>query len=123
PKAWPNRSRPNCKRSAFHRSRSTRAATAPAGSTTASSLTRYPKAWFHCPSSVAELDPFAGLAAVLGTLPVQVDPHRQTRKGVPEVVYAAGKAPRLTLLAVRDLLEHQPAGRVLVSRASAEVID
>ena len=72
---------------------------------------------------MAELDPFAGLAAVLGTVPVQVDPHRQSRKGVPEVVYAAGKTPRLTLQAVRDLLAGQPTGRVLVSRASAEVID
>jgi NCAIR mutase (PurE)-related protein len=72
---------------------------------------------------VAELDPFAGLAAVLGAAPVQVDPHRQARKGVPEVVFAAGKSPRLTLAAVRKLLEQQPAGRVLVSRASSEVVD
>jgi pyridinium-3,5-biscarboxylic acid mononucleotide synthase len=71
---------------------------------------------------VAELDPFAGLAAVLGTLPVQVDPHRQARKGVPEVVYAAGKAPELTIAAVRALLERQPSGRVLVSRVAPEVI-
>jgi hypothetical protein len=72
---------------------------------------------------VPELDPFAGLAAVLGVAPVQVDPHRQARKGVPEVVYAAGKTPRLTLTAVRELLERQPAGRVLVSRATSEVVD
>jgi len=72
---------------------------------------------------VAELDPFAGLAAVLGAAPVQVDPHRQTRKGVPEVVFAAGKPPRLTIQAVQALLEQQPRGRVLVSRASAETID
>jgi len=72
---------------------------------------------------VAELDPFAGLSAVLGAASVQVDPHRQARKGVPEVVFAAGKPPRLTLAAVRALLEHQPSGRVLVSRASDEVID
>jgi pyridinium-3,5-biscarboxylic acid mononucleotide synthase len=71
---------------------------------------------------VAELDPFAGLAAVLGTLPVQVDPHRQARKGVPEVVYAAAKAPELTIAAVRALLERQPSGRVLVSRVAPEVI-
>jgi NCAIR mutase (PurE)-related protein len=69
------------------------------------------------------LDPFGGLAAVLGTSPVHVDPDRQARKGVPEVVYAAGKAPRLTLAAVRALLERQPAGRVLVSRAPAEAVD
>src|SRR5919202_5434798 len=69
------------------------------------------------------LDPFAGLAAVLSAAPVQVDPHRQARKGVPEVVYAAGKLPRLTLAAVAALLERQPAGRVLVSRAPSETID
>ena len=72
---------------------------------------------------MAELDPFAGLANVLGVAPVQVDAHRQARKGVPEVVYAAGKPPRLTLTAVKDLLERQPNGRVLVSRATAEVAD
>ena len=70
-----------------------------------------------------ELDPFAGLAAVLGAAPVQVDPHRQARTGVPEVVYAAGKSPRLTLAAVQALLERQPLGRALISRASAEVVD
>lgn len=69
---------------------------------------------------MAELDPFAGLAAVLGVAPVQVDPHRQARKGVPEVVYASGKSPSLTLLAVRELLAHTSTGRVLVSRASTE---
>jgi pyridinium-3,5-biscarboxylic acid mononucleotide synthase len=68
-------------------------------------------------------DPFAGLAAVLGAAPVQVDPHRQARKGVPEVVYAAGKAPRLTLSSVTALLDRQPNGRVLVSRAAPEVVD
>ena len=36
-------------------------------------------------------DPFAGLSAVLAAAPINVDPHRQRRKGVPEVVYAAGK--------------------------------
>ena len=54
------------------------------------------------------LDPFAGLSAVLGVAPVQVDPERHARKGVPEVVYAAGKNPRLILTAVRDLLERDP---------------
>jgi NCAIR mutase (PurE)-related protein len=70
---------------------------------------------------VPELDPFAGLSAVLGAAPVHVDPGRQARKGVPEVVYAAGKSASLTLSAVRQLLGHVPNGRVLVSRASAEV--
>ncbi|MDQ6673037.1 MAG: nickel pincer cofactor biosynthesis protein LarB [Chloroflexota bacterium] len=70
-----------------------------------------------------ELDPFAGLAAVLGTLPIQVDAHRQARKGVPEVVYAAGKTPHLALASVRELLDKQPRGRVLVSRAAAEVVE
>jgi NCAIR mutase (PurE)-related protein len=69
------------------------------------------------------IDPFAGLAAVLAASPVQVDPHRQIRKGVPEVVYAAGKPPRLALAAVRDLLERSPTGRVLVSRASSELAE
>jgi NCAIR mutase (PurE)-related protein len=72
---------------------------------------------------VAEVDPFAGLAAVLGVAPVHVDPQRQTRKGVPEVVYAGGKAARLTLAAVRELLASSPSGRVLVSRAAGEVVD
>jgi NCAIR mutase (PurE)-related protein len=70
---------------------------------------------------VSELDPFAGLAAVLGVAPVHVDPSRQTRKGVPEIVYAAGKPPSLTLSAVRTLLQETLTGRVLVSRASTEV--
>jgi NCAIR mutase (PurE)-related protein len=69
------------------------------------------------------VDPFAGLAAVLGVAPVHVDPTRQTRKGVPEIVYAAGKPPLLTLSAVRALLDQTATGRVLVSRASAEVTD
>jgi len=68
-------------------------------------------------------DPFAGLAAVLGTAPVHVDPQRQSRKGVPEIVYAAGKPPSLTLAAVRTLLTDGPTGRVLVSRASRETTD
>jgi len=72
---------------------------------------------------VADIDPFAGLAAVLGTTPVQVDAHRQARKGVPEIVYAAGKTPRLTVVAVQALLERQPSGRVLVSRAQPEAVD
>ena len=69
------------------------------------------------------LDPFAGLSAVLGVLPIQVDPQRQSRKGVPEVVFAAGKPPQLTLAAVRALLQTQPTGRVLVSRASPDIMD
>jgi NCAIR mutase (PurE)-related protein len=72
---------------------------------------------------VAELDPFAGLAAVLDAATVQVDPHRQARKGVPEVVYAAGKSAALTLAAVHELLARTVSGRVLVSRASAETAD
>ena len=60
---------------------------------------------------------------MLGAAAVQVDPHRQARKGVPEVVYAAGKASRLALAAVQALLERQPNGRVLISRASPDVVD
>jgi pyridinium-3,5-biscarboxylic acid mononucleotide synthase len=72
---------------------------------------------------VSEIDPFAGLAAVLGVAPVQVDPNRQARKGVPEIVYAAGKTPALTLAAVRELLARGLTGRVLVSRVSTETTD
>lgn len=72
---------------------------------------------------MAELDPFAGLGAVLGVAPLHVDPNRQARKGVPEVVYAAGKAPRVTLAAVRELLQRSVTGRVLVSRAAPDVVD
>jgi NCAIR mutase (PurE)-related protein len=72
---------------------------------------------------VPELDPFAGLAAVLGVAPVHVDPQRQARKGVPEIVYAAGKPASLTMSAVRGLLDKSDSGRVLVSRASADVIE
>jgi NCAIR mutase (PurE)-related protein len=70
---------------------------------------------------VPELDPFAGLSAVLGAAPVHVDPDRQTRKGVPEIVYAAGKTPEMTLVAVRELVSRGPTGRVLVSRAPADL--
>ena len=69
-----------------------------------------------------DLDPFAGLSAVLGVVPVHADPDRQARKGVPEVVYAAGKSPSVTLTAVRQLLTRNPTGRVLVSRASGETV-
>jgi NCAIR mutase (PurE)-related protein len=72
---------------------------------------------------VPEVDPFAGLAAVLGVAPVHVDPTRQARKGVPEIVYAAGKAPRVTLAAVRDLLARSTTGRVLATRASVETVE
>jgi NCAIR mutase (PurE)-related protein len=58
---------------------------------------------------------------VLGVAPVHVDPDRQTRKGVPEIVYAADKSPSVTLLAVRELLTRGPRGRVLVSRAPADL--
>ncbi len=69
------------------------------------------------------VDPFAGLAAVLAAAPVQVDPHRQARKGIPEVVYAAGKTPLATLAAVTALVRDTPSGRVLVSRVNAETAD
>lgn len=72
---------------------------------------------------MVELDPFAGLGAVLGVAPVHVDPQRQSRKGVPEIVYAGPKTPRVTLTAVRDLLAGSPTGRVLVSRASTETVE
>jgi NCAIR mutase (PurE)-related protein len=72
---------------------------------------------------LADNDPFAGLSAVLAAAaPINVDPHRQRRKGVPEVVYAAGKAPEVVLAAVKALLSAQPSGRVLVSRAQATLV-
>lgn len=67
-------------------------------------------------NGVAELDPFAGLSAVLAAQTVHTDPLRQRRKGVPEIVYAAGKTPTATVEAVETLLTHSPTGRVLVSR-------
>lgn len=60
---------------------------------------------------------------MLAAAPVQVDPHRQARKGVPEVVYAEGKTPGTTVAAVWALLERVPSGRVLVTRARAEVAE
>ena len=71
---------------------------------------------------MSDVDPFAGLSAVLAAAPVQVDPHRQARKGVPEIVYATGKSPVLTLTAVRALLAGTPHGRVLVSRADSVTV-
>ncbi len=68
------------------------------------------------------LDALAGLGAVLAASAVHVDPHRQARKGVPEVVYAAGKTPAVTLTATRALLQQTRSGRVLVSRASDETV-
>src|SRR5262249_118256 len=102
---------------AFRRSRSIHAGTGRAASTRASL-----KAWLRCRSSVPELDPYAGLSAVLGVAPVHVDPQRQTRKGVPEIVYAAAKAPPVPLAAVQQLLDGSPTGRVLVSRATRETV-
>lgn len=71
-------------------------------------------------------DPSEGLAAVLAaaTAPmVHVDPERQARKGVPEIVYAEGKTPEATLRAVRDLLARVPTGRVLVTRVTAALAE
>lgn len=48
----------------------------------------------------------------------RVDLGRQARKGVPEVVYAAGKTPAQVIAICRRLLAGQ--GRALVSRATAE---
>ncbi len=70
---------------------------------------------------MSEVDPFFGLAAVLGAAPINVDGQRQSRKGVPEVVYAPGKSPEQTLLAIRQLLQ-SPSGRVLVSRVSPDLV-
>ncbi len=73
--------------------------------------------------SLSNQDPFAGLAAVFAAASVHVDPHRQARRGIPEIVLAGAKPLDLTVAAVRALLEHSPAGRVLVSRASAQTAE
>ncbi len=66
-------------------------------------------------------DSLADLSAVLASAAVRVDPHRQARSGIPEVVYAPGKTPEAVVAAVRALVEGTPCGRVLVSRATAEI--
>ncbi len=69
------------------------------------------------PPAADGLDSIAALTAALSAAAVNVDPLRQARKGVPEVVYAAAKTPAVTVAAARALLERVPSGRVLVSRA------
>src|SRR5919199_1806004 len=78
-------------------------------------------AWCRCPCWMVGNDPFAGLSAVLSAAPLNVDPHRQRRKGVPAAVFAAGKPPRLVVAAVRKPLESQT--RVLISRVSSDVAE
>jgi NCAIR mutase (PurE)-related protein len=75
------------------------------------------------PETGAPLDLFAGLSAVLDAAPIHVDPLRQQRKGVPEMVYAAGKTPTNTLAAVSAMLVRTPSGRVLVTRATESVAE
>ena len=72
-------------------------------------------------------DPFDALRAALRltaveqpvegtTYPLRLDPGREARIGVPEVVYAPGKSTSSLTAAVRGLLEDR--GRVLISRVS-----
>lgn len=72
-------------------------------------------------------DPFAAVRAALSqdgdesvaddpTYPVRLDSGRESRIGVPEVVYAPGKSVATLVAAVRGLLTVR--GRVLVSRVS-----
>ncbi len=72
-------------------------------------------------------DPFAAVRAALTsdgdtsiveneTYPVRLDAGRESRTGVPEVVYAPGKSASTLVAAVRGLLTVR--GRVLVSRVS-----
>lgn len=72
-------------------------------------------------------DPFADLMESLAQpadvsdaveTSLRVDPRREARKGVPEVVYGPGKSPEVVLQAAAQLLER--AGRVLVSSPSPE---
>lgn len=51
---------------------------------------------------------------------VRVDPEREARKGVPEVVLAQGKRPDDVILALRTLAER--SGRALASRVEPELL-
>ncbi|ACZ42583.1 1-(5-phosphoribosyl)-5-amino-4-imidazole- carboxylate (AIR) carboxylase [Thermobaculum terrenum ATCC BAA-798] len=72
------------------------------------------------------MDPFADLIASLSTdrdehagQLARVDLHRQSRKGVPEVIYAPGKNLEVIFRSMEELLSH--SGRVIVSRPSPEI--
>lgn len=51
----------------------------------------------------------------------RIDPGRAERKGVPEVIYAAGKRPEQVVEIARRMVAE--SGRAIVSRADPEVVD
>lgn len=72
------------------------------------------------------MDPFADLTESLrrgpeapGPADARLDPRRERRKGVPEVIYAPGKAPQLVRRLAAELIE--ATGRAVVSRPSPEL--
>lgn len=72
------------------------------------------------------MDPFADLLASLarsseppGTVDARLDPQRESRKGVPEVIYAPGKTVEMVGRLVAALLER--TGRAIVSRPDPEL--
>lgn len=76
-------------------------------------------------------DPLAPLRAIMDALhaadggdadaALRLDPGREARTGVPEVVYAPGKTPAQIVSAARGLVER--AGRAVVSRVDATTAD
>lgn len=72
------------------------------------------------------MDPFADLLSSLQAAPedpmardARLDPGRERRKGVPEVIYAPGKAPELVERLTGELLDR--TGRAIVSRPGPEL--
>ena len=72
------------------------------------------------------MDPFADLLSGLQAAPedptardARLDPGRERRKGVPEVIYAPGKSPDLVERLTGELLER--TGRAIVSRPAPEL--
>lgn len=72
------------------------------------------------------MDPFADLLASLargseapGVSDARLDPQRESRKGVPEVIYAPGKTAELVARLVAELLTR--TGRAIVSRPAPDL--
>lgn len=77
-------------------------------------------------------DPLGALRAALAqpassakepgeTYPVRLDPGREQRTGIPEVVFAPGKSAAQLVLAIRGLLDTR--GRVIVSRIGEREVE
>ena len=80
----------------------------------------------HDPTDRSDrIDPFAALRAAFSAAPngdtaggsLRLDPGREARTGVPEVVYAPGKTPAQLVIATRGLVV--VSGRAIVSRVDA----